>query len=443
MSTVRIQIRRGTASDWTSVNPVLAAGEAGVEVDTLQIKIGDGTSNWSSLGYATVTPGNLTDAINAALTGTVDVNFATITDLNNAISQEVLDRNTAIGTSLSTAESYTDTAKAQAISTSESYTDTAITNLVNGAPSVLNTLKELADAIADDANFSTTVATHIASAKTDAEAYTDTAISTEVTNRNSAIATSLSTAEGYTDTEISTEVTNRNAAIATELSNRATAVTSAIATAEGYTDSAISTEVTNRNSAISTAKTEAITAAESYADGLASNYDAAGAASAAQTAAQSYANGLASNYDAAGSAGSAQSAAESYADGLVQNGNSSATPTYQALNVGGYTELISGWNSTSTGATFVPVSWNANYGTAKLTVHVRDGVHSQASEVLVARDSANNLAITEYAFVTTNGLIADISVLYSSGTVSLTVSPTAGHTNVEAVASGSVIVWAD
>ncbi len=37
-----------------------------------------------------------------------------------------------------------------ALSTAESYTDTAISNLINGAPTALDTLKELADAIAND-----------------------------------------------------------------------------------------------------------------------------------------------------------------------------------------------------------------------------------------------------------------------------------------------------
>ena len=34
MSTVRIQVRRGLASEWTTANPVLAAGEMGVETNT-------------------------------------------------------------------------------------------------------------------------------------------------------------------------------------------------------------------------------------------------------------------------------------------------------------------------------------------------------------------------------------------------------------------------
>ena len=46
----------------------------------------------------------------------------------------------------------------------------------------------------------------------------------------------------------------------------------------------------------------ALTDAKAYADGLAVNYDAAGAAGAAETAAKAYADGLAVNYDAAGTA---------------------------------------------------------------------------------------------------------------------------------------------
>ena len=48
-----IQMRRGSAVDWTSANPVLASGEIGLETDTNKAKIGDGTTAWTSLGYIT------------------------------------------------------------------------------------------------------------------------------------------------------------------------------------------------------------------------------------------------------------------------------------------------------------------------------------------------------------------------------------------------------
>jgi hypothetical protein len=63
MSTVRIQVRRGTASQWQSINPILAAGEMGLESDTNFIKFGDGTQHWNSLGYANEPLSNLENTL--------------------------------------------------------------------------------------------------------------------------------------------------------------------------------------------------------------------------------------------------------------------------------------------------------------------------------------------------------------------------------------------
>ena len=50
---ISMQQKRGTASQWTSSNPVLLAGEMGFETDTGLIKIGDGTKTWNNLDYIT------------------------------------------------------------------------------------------------------------------------------------------------------------------------------------------------------------------------------------------------------------------------------------------------------------------------------------------------------------------------------------------------------
>lgn len=49
----QIQSRRGTAAQWTSANPTLAAGEIGAETDTNRFKVGTGSTAWNSLGYST------------------------------------------------------------------------------------------------------------------------------------------------------------------------------------------------------------------------------------------------------------------------------------------------------------------------------------------------------------------------------------------------------
>lgn len=47
----KIQVRRDTAANWTSVNPTLTAGEFGYETDTGKVKIGNGSSTWTALSY--------------------------------------------------------------------------------------------------------------------------------------------------------------------------------------------------------------------------------------------------------------------------------------------------------------------------------------------------------------------------------------------------------
>lgn len=44
-----IQIRKGSESEWSSSNPVLASGEPGFDTTNSLLKIGDGTSSWDSL----------------------------------------------------------------------------------------------------------------------------------------------------------------------------------------------------------------------------------------------------------------------------------------------------------------------------------------------------------------------------------------------------------
>lgn len=48
---IKIQLRRGTATEWTTANPILADGEQGHETDTDRRKIGDGVTTWNALPY--------------------------------------------------------------------------------------------------------------------------------------------------------------------------------------------------------------------------------------------------------------------------------------------------------------------------------------------------------------------------------------------------------
>jgi hypothetical protein len=141
MSTVRIQVRRGTASEWTTANPILAAGEMGVETNTNKFKFGNGTDAWSSLSYAasdSAAIGEISqDAINTALSMGSGLT-KTYDDGANTITINV-DTNVVATKAFATSEA---TSKADAAeAAANDYTDTA----VNGVNSSLTDYLPVAD----------------------------------------------------------------------------------------------------------------------------------------------------------------------------------------------------------------------------------------------------------------------------------------------------------
>jgi hypothetical protein len=144
---IKIQLRRGTAAEWTSANPTLSAGEAGFETDTGKFKIGNGSTTWTSLAYATDTP--------SEITGLIDTHIADTTSVHGIANTAALETQTGAQFKANAAET-----------AANGYTDAAISNLVDTAPTTLNTLNELAAALGDDANFATTITTSIATKAT-------------------------------------------------------------------------------------------------------------------------------------------------------------------------------------------------------------------------------------------------------------------------------------
>ena len=150
----RMQQRRGTAAQWTSANPVLAAGEIGFETDTNKFKIGNGSTAWTSLSYfvdgSAIIDGapELLNTLNevAAALGDDPAFFTTVA---NNLSLHEADSTNVHGianTALLATKSYADEAAANAAA-----------GIVDSAPNALNTLNELAAALNDDSNFAVTV----------------------------------------------------------------------------------------------------------------------------------------------------------------------------------------------------------------------------------------------------------------------------------------------
>lgn len=144
----RMQQRRGTAAQWTAADPILAPGELGWETDTNKFKIGDGVNNWSDLSYfldEDALGGSIDDYI--PLTQKAAANGVATLDATGNVPAEQLGNVPAPDlTGYAT----------------ESFVTTAVSNLVDSAPGTLDTLNELAAALADDPSFATTITNQIA-----------------------------------------------------------------------------------------------------------------------------------------------------------------------------------------------------------------------------------------------------------------------------------------
>ena len=145
MATVRIQVRRGLASEWTSANPILAAGELGVESDTNLFKFGNGSTAWTSLAYANnsdVAIGEISqDAINTALTmgsgltktyndGSNTITIAVDASYFNELAQDAV--NTALTAGTGITKTYDDAANTLTVAVdstiaTKAYADAAVT----------------------------------------------------------------------------------------------------------------------------------------------------------------------------------------------------------------------------------------------------------------------------------------------------------------------------
>lgn len=118
--TTQIQLRRGTAADWTSANPILAEGELGAELDTGKFKIGNGINTWSTLVYASgpagadgldgeVTLNTAQTLTNKTLTGYTEtvysLDYDAISEANGSIQTKTLAANTTFTESLTSGQS--------------------------------------------------------------------------------------------------------------------------------------------------------------------------------------------------------------------------------------------------------------------------------------------------------------------------------------------------
>jgi len=88
-SDTRIQLRRGTSSEFSTANPQLGAGEPAFDTTKKFVKVGDGTTNWNTLPNHIIS-----DTTGLTASDVHNVVFMTTSDYNSLVSAGNTDANT-------------------------------------------------------------------------------------------------------------------------------------------------------------------------------------------------------------------------------------------------------------------------------------------------------------------------------------------------------------
>ena len=274
------------------------------------------------------------------------------------------------------ATSAANTAYTNAITYSGQYTDNAIAALVDSAPALLDTLNELAAAIGDDSNFATTIANSVALKQNTLTAGTN----IDITG-NTISVTGL-------DTDDVSEGTNLYFSNARAKTSAAELLTGATLTNITITGSGSGLTITAENGV-----------ADSNTDNLV--------------------EGSSNLY---------------FSNARAVTALQAVTPNFTEVALNSLAKNVAATASIPTAsAANVVYSWpKATYRSGEFLVKIANGSHTDVSKVILTLDTSDNVAITEYAIVGTNGSLGSVTADVSGNDVRVLVT-TANNTSTISV----------
>ena len=108
-------------------------------------------------------------------------------------------------------------------------------------------------------------------------------------------------------------------------------------------------------------------------------------------------------------------------------------PNFTAVEVNSVAKQVAATVVPATGETVAYAFVKSDYRSAKFMVKVAFGTHTEVSEVLLTLDTSDNIAITEYALVGTNGTMSTVSAGVNGSNVELLVTPTNAQSTITVV----------
>jgi len=349
------------------------------------------------------------------------------------------------------------------------YTDEKVADLVDGAPSLLNTLNELAEAIAENPNYATDVANLVAGKQDTLTAGANISIdgsdvisvtgltSAEISDFNTAAlsatsaaydvagaaAAALSDAEDYADAKIS-DASSSATDKAWSAYKTSTEIGLAQTAAETFATNAINAldtddieeGATNLYFESGRAKTAA---AELLTGATLQNIQITGNGSGLTITAE---NGVADSTTAdlqEDPAGTGTSGTWYFTNARAVSALEAVTPDFPAVELASVAKQVAASALVSTASTSTAVSWaKSAYRSAEFLVKIANGSHTEVSKVILTLDTSDNVAITEYAMVGTNGDLGSVTADVSGSDVRLRVATINNDSTVSVV--GTLLV---
>ena len=395
------------------------------------------------------------------------------------------------------AKAYTDTREGLITTAYEAYTDlllgdatidgtggntvtariaTAISDLVDSAPGTLDTLNELAAALGDNVDGATGLATAIGNKLPLAGGTMTGAIAmgaNKITGLGTPTANTDAATKSYVDDQTTSDVaegtnlyfTNQRALDATAAAyDAAGAAAQALTDAEAYADALTTADIaegvtnqyfTNQRAidavggtigdAIDELTTTDIEEGTNlyYTDARAKAEAAALLTSATKTNITITADGS-NNLTITAENGVGDSDTDDLTEGTTNlyftdvravDALEAVVPNFTAVEVNSLAKQIAATVSAPTGGSQVTAYAfaKATYRSAKFLVKTAYGTHTELSEVLITLDTSDNIAITEYAIVGTNGSSSTITADVSGADVRLRVTPTNNTSTITVV----------
>ena len=268
------------------------------------------------------------------------------------------------------------------------YTDGKVADLVDSAPELLDTLNELAEAIANNPNYATDVANLVAT-KADT-----TYVDQEISDLDTA-------AQGYASAAQSAAIAHADALTTDDVAE---------GTTQYFTDARAKTS-----------------AADLLVGATKTNITITGTGAGLVITAE---NGV----------------ADSTTSDLVEGTNlyftneravdalEAVVPNFTAVEVNSVAKQVASTMTGSSAGTHVGHAFaKTDYRSAEFLVKVAYGTHTEISKVLLTLDSSDNIAMTEYGIVGTNGTASSVSANVDGANVQLLVTTTNNNSTVTVV----------